>query len=156
MACQRELWRIISGSEVRFMCNITTTSYPPCNHGWPSVERGVEVAMEVCSDAEELQREHSACRSLMIIDCFSVSDLLSLLCHCKGTSVHFPTSPILSHSPPVHMYSPSSPLYYLQGLHLQPTTSRPDSPMTLQKLTHQQSTTSHVPIRSYFNSIGRT
>jgi hypothetical protein len=35
---------------------------------------------------------------------------------CKGTSVHFLTSPILSHSPPVHMYSPSSPLYYSQGL----------------------------------------
>jgi hypothetical protein len=34
---------------------------------------------------------------------------------CKGTSVHFLTSPILSHSPPVHMYSPSSPLYYSQG-----------------------------------------
>jgi hypothetical protein len=35
---------------------------------------------------------------------------------CKGTSVRFLTSPILSHSPPVHMYSPSSPLYYSQGL----------------------------------------
>jgi hypothetical protein len=34
---------------------------------------------------------------------------------CKGASVLFLTSPILSHSPPVHMYSPSSPLYYLQG-----------------------------------------
>jgi hypothetical protein len=35
---------------------------------------------------------------------------------CKGTSVRFLTSPILSHSPPVHMYSPSSSLYYSQGL----------------------------------------
>jgi hypothetical protein len=35
--------------------------------------------------------------------------------YCKGTSVRFLTSPIISHSPPVHMYSPSSPLYYLQG-----------------------------------------
>jgi hypothetical protein len=35
--------------------------------------------------------------------------------HCKGTSVCFLTSYILSHSPPVHMYSPSSPLYYSQG-----------------------------------------
>jgi hypothetical protein len=33
---------------------------------------------------------------------------------CKGTSIRFLTSPILSHSPPVHMYSPS-PLYYSQG-----------------------------------------
>jgi hypothetical protein len=47
-------------------------------------------------------------------------------CQCKGTSVHFLTSPILSHSPPVHMYSPSSPLYYLQGPYLRPTTSKPD------------------------------
>jgi hypothetical protein len=36
-------------------------------------------------------------------------------CVCKGTSVLFLTSPILSHSPPVHMYYPSSLLYYLQG-----------------------------------------
>jgi hypothetical protein len=42
--------------------------------------------------------------------------LVSKLCRtCKGTSVCFLTSPILSHSPPVHMYSPSSPLYYSQG-----------------------------------------
>jgi hypothetical protein len=39
-------------------------------------------------DAVEHQREHSACRSLMIIECFSVSNLLSLLCHSSvGTSV---------------------------------------------------------------------
>jgi hypothetical protein len=55
---------------------------------------------------------------------------------CKGTSVCFLTSPILSHSPPVHMYSPSSPLYYLQGLYLKPMTSRPDGPTTFQKSTH--------------------
>jgi hypothetical protein len=34
---------------------------------------------------------------------------------CKGTSVHFLTSPLISHFPPVHMYSPSLPLYHLQG-----------------------------------------
>jgi hypothetical protein len=56
---------------------------------------------------------------------------------CKRTSVFFLTSPILSHSPPVHMYSPSSPLYYLQGPYPYPTTS-------------------HVPTRSYLNSIGWT
>jgi hypothetical protein len=33
-------------------------------HGWPSVKRGVEVVVEVCSDASKHQREHSACRSL--------------------------------------------------------------------------------------------
>jgi hypothetical protein len=37
-------------------------------HGWPSVEGGVKVAIEVCSDTTELKREHSACRLLMIID----------------------------------------------------------------------------------------
>jgi hypothetical protein len=37
---------------------------------------------------------------------------------CKETSVHFLTSPILSHSPP-------------------PTTSRSDGPTTAQKSTHQ-------------------
>jgi transposase InsO family protein len=31
--------------------------------------------------------------------------------HCKGTSARFLTSPILSHSTLVHMYSPSPPLY---------------------------------------------
>jgi hypothetical protein len=44
---------------------------------------------------------------------------------CKGTSIHFLTSPLLSYSPPVHMYSPSSPLYHLQGLHPKPMTSIP-------------------------------
>jgi hypothetical protein len=37
---------------------------------------------------------------------------------CKGTSIRFLTSPIFSHSPHVHMYSPSSPLYHLQGSYL--------------------------------------
>jgi hypothetical protein len=55
---------------------------------------------------------------------------------CKRTSIHFLTSPILSHSPPVHMYSPSSPLHYLQGPYLKLATSRPDGPMTFQKSTH--------------------
>jgi hypothetical protein len=56
--------------------------------GWPSVEGGVEVAIEVCPDTVELQREHSACRSLMIIGCLSVPDLLSFLCHSAvGTSI---------------------------------------------------------------------
>jgi hypothetical protein len=30
---------------------------------------------------------------------------------CKGTSIRFLTSPVLSHSTLVHMYSPSLPLY---------------------------------------------
>jgi hypothetical protein len=35
------------------------------------------------------------------------------------------------------MYSPSPPLYYLQGSYLKPTTSRPECPMTFQKSTHR-------------------
>jgi hypothetical protein len=56
---------------------------------------------------------------------------------CKVTSVRFLTSPIISHSPPVHMYSPSPPLYYLQESYLRPTTYRPDCPTTFQKSTHR-------------------
>jgi hypothetical protein len=56
--------------------------------------------------------------------------------NCKGTSIHFLTSPLLYYSPPVHMYSPSSPLYHFQGPYLQLTTSRPDHLMTFQKSTH--------------------
>jgi hypothetical protein len=44
--------------------------------------------------------------------------LLRSLYGCKGTSVRFLTSPILAHSPPVHMYSLHSPLYHFQGLYL--------------------------------------
>jgi hypothetical protein len=56
---------------------------------------------------------------------------------CKGTSICFLTLYILSHSLAVHMYSPSSPLYYPQGLYPQPTTPRPNGPMTLWKSTHR-------------------
>jgi hypothetical protein len=70
-----------------------STSYPPHNRGWPSVKGGIEVAIEVCSDVVELERERSTCRSLMIIDCLSVPDLLSLLCHSAiGTSLGSCTS----------------------------------------------------------------
>jgi hypothetical protein len=41
-----------------------------------------------------------------------------IMANCKGTSVRFLTSLILSLLLPVHMYSPSSPLYYLQGPYL--------------------------------------
>jgi hypothetical protein len=64
-----------------------TTSYLPINRGWPSIEGGVEVTVEVCSDASKPKEECSACRSLMILDCFSVFDLLRILCHSVvGTS----------------------------------------------------------------------
>jgi hypothetical protein len=40
----------------------------------------------------------------------------TLFCN-EGTSVHFLTSPLLSYSPPVHMYPPPSAVDHLQGLH---------------------------------------
>jgi hypothetical protein len=55
--------------------------------GWPDLKVRVEVSIEVHSDLGGLSRGDSACRSLMIIECFSVSNLLSLLCYCTiGTS----------------------------------------------------------------------
>jgi hypothetical protein len=54
---------------------------------WPDLEVGIEVSVEVRSDVADLSKGDSACRSLMIIRCFFVSNLLSLLCHCAvGTS----------------------------------------------------------------------
>jgi hypothetical protein len=32
------------------------------SNGWPSVEGGVEVSMEVCSNVEDMVQEHTACR----------------------------------------------------------------------------------------------
>jgi hypothetical protein len=67
--------------------NKVTTHYHSINCGWPSVEGGVEVSIEVCSDALKSEEERSACRLSVIIDCLSVSNLLSLLCHSAvGTS----------------------------------------------------------------------
>jgi hypothetical protein len=64
-----------------------TTSYHTINRGWPSIEGGVKVSIEVRSDALNSEEKCSACRSLMILECFSVLDLLSLLCHSAvGTS----------------------------------------------------------------------
>jgi hypothetical protein len=64
-----------------------TTSYHSINRGWPSIEGGVEVTIEVCSDASKHEKERSACRSLVIIDYISVPDLLSFLYHSAvGTS----------------------------------------------------------------------
>jgi hypothetical protein len=55
--------------------------------GWLSVEGGVEVSIEVVSDAVELERDCSACRLPVIIGCLSFSNLLSPLCHSTvGTS----------------------------------------------------------------------
>jgi hypothetical protein len=51
-------------------------SYPAVNRGWPSVEGGVKVSIEVHSDLKDSEEEHPACRLVMFTDCFSVIDLL--------------------------------------------------------------------------------
>jgi hypothetical protein len=57
------------------------------NAVWPNLEVGVEVSVEVRSEVGDLALGNYACRSLMIIGCLSVSNLLSLLCHrAVGTS----------------------------------------------------------------------
>jgi hypothetical protein len=56
------------------------------SRGWPSMEGGVEVSVEVRLDLSDLE-EHPACRSLVSIGCLSVLDLLSFLCYSAvGTS----------------------------------------------------------------------
>jgi hypothetical protein len=66
----------------------STSDGPLHADGWPDLEVGVEVSIEVRSNVVEYQGEHSTCRSLMIIECLSVSNLLSLLCDSSvGTSV---------------------------------------------------------------------
>jgi hypothetical protein len=57
------------------------------SRGWPSVEGGIEISIEVHSDLEDSEKERPACRSLVFIGYLSVSDLLSFLCHSAvGTS----------------------------------------------------------------------
>jgi hypothetical protein len=62
-------------------------SYLRSHRGWPSVEGGIEVLVEVRLDLRDSEGGHSACRLPMSIGCLSVLDLLSLLCHSTiGTS----------------------------------------------------------------------
>jgi hypothetical protein len=55
-----------------------TTLYAMSRGVRPSVEKGIEVSIEVHSD---LQEEHPTCRSLVPIGYLSVLDLLSFLCY---------------------------------------------------------------------------
>jgi hypothetical protein len=54
------------------------TFYNMSRGTWPSVERGIEVLIEVHSDLEE---ERPTCRLLISIGYLSVIDLLSFLCY---------------------------------------------------------------------------
>jgi hypothetical protein len=56
-----------------------TVSYPAINRGWPSVDAGVEVSIEVHSDLKDSEGECPTCRLLISMDCLSVPDLLSFL-----------------------------------------------------------------------------
>jgi hypothetical protein len=48
-----------------------SVSYLASYRGWPSVERGVKVSVEVCSDLKNSEEECSACRLLVPIVSFS-------------------------------------------------------------------------------------
>jgi hypothetical protein len=56
-----------------------SVSYPVSHWGWPSVEGGVKVAIEISSDLKDSEEERPTCRFPMSTVCLSVSDLLSLL-----------------------------------------------------------------------------
>jgi hypothetical protein len=63
---------------------VTTLHALSC--GWSSVEGGVKVSVEVCSDLSDSE-ERPTCRPLVSIGCLSVPDLLSSLCYSAiGTS----------------------------------------------------------------------
>jgi hypothetical protein len=71
-----------------------SVSYPASHRGWPSVEGGVEVSIEISSDLKDSEEECPACRLPMFIDRLSVPDLLSFLCHSTvGTSIGSCASP---------------------------------------------------------------
>jgi hypothetical protein len=66
---------------------------------------------------------------------------------CKGTFIRFPTSPLLSYSPLVHMYVPHTFV-------LSPGTT-PQSLMPFQMLTPCTSSTFCILLRSYLSHIGQ-
>jgi hypothetical protein len=56
------------------------TTLHAMSRGWPSLEGGIEVSIEVHSDLSDPE-ERPTCRSLVPIGCLSVPDLLSFLCY---------------------------------------------------------------------------
>jgi hypothetical protein len=58
-----------------------SVSYPVSQWGWPRVEGGVEVTIEVYSDIMESENKCPTCRLSILMDHLSVPDLLSSLCH---------------------------------------------------------------------------
>jgi hypothetical protein len=77
---------------------------------------------------------------------------------CKGTSICFLTSPLLSHYPP---HPPLSicilpiPWYHLPGPHSKPNDFCTPSPTTFQKSTHQISSTFHALLCLCLSCIGQ-
>jgi hypothetical protein len=70
---------------------LLTNVIPLCPDSWPVLSRAgqdsISVTIEVRMTVEGSEG-HSACRSLLIIGCLSVPDLLSSLCHSTvGTSI---------------------------------------------------------------------
>jgi hypothetical protein len=87
-----------------------------------------------------------------------VAAIMDNIKKCKGTSVHFLTSPLLSYYPP---HLPLSicilpiPLYHLLGPHSKADDFCIQSPTTFQKSTPRTSSTSRVLLRSCLSFIGQ-
>jgi hypothetical protein len=88
-------WKEVDGQNTAIKWGLFATDTPseegwpdvPSSARWPDLEVGVEVSIEVRSEVGDLVQGNSTCRLLMIIECLSASDVLSLLCHCTvGTS----------------------------------------------------------------------
>jgi hypothetical protein len=80
------------------------------SQGWPSVEGGVEVSIEVHSDLKDSEKERSTCRLLVFIGCLSVPDLLSFLCYSAVSTSSRSCAPARSHQELTHSLSPKSML----------------------------------------------
>jgi hypothetical protein len=83
----------------------------------------------------------------------SISSFCTIYAYCKGTSVHFLTSPLLSYSPLVHMYFPHT-FVPSPGTTPKADDFRIQSPMTFRMSTHRKSLTFRSFLCSYLNSIG--
>jgi hypothetical protein len=83
---RRQAW-LLSNEKLFTTCHAMS-------RGWPSVEGGVEVSVEVHLDLKDSEEEHPACRSLVFMGYLSVPDLLSFLCYSAvSTSSGSCTSP---------------------------------------------------------------
>jgi hypothetical protein len=80
----------------RALGEMLVTTAHALSHGWLSVEGGIEVSMEVCSDTGNLAEERAACRCFCIrTDLSFQPDRLFILQHCRyfRWKLHIPWFP---------------------------------------------------------------